>query len=47
MTEAEVERALPLLTHPSHVRFEKTGHFVFHPEKEPVLRATVEFLESL
>jgi pimeloyl-ACP methyl ester carboxylesterase len=47
MTDGEAERALPLLAHPRHVRFEQTGHFLFYPEKEPVLRAMVEFFESL
>jgi len=47
MTDAEVERALPLLAHPQHVRFEQRSHALFLPEKEPVLRAIVEFFESL
>ena len=47
MTDAEVERALPLLAHPRHVRFEQTGHMLFIPSKEPVLRAMVEFFNSL
>jgi pimeloyl-ACP methyl ester carboxylesterase len=47
MTDAEVERALPLLAHPRHVRFEQRSHALFHPEKEPVLRVIVEFFESL
>jgi pimeloyl-ACP methyl ester carboxylesterase len=47
MTDAEVERALPLLAHPRHVRFEQRSHALFLPEKEPVLRAMVAFLESL
>jgi len=47
MTDAEVERALPLLAHPRHVRLERTGHFIFAPEKEPALRAATEFFESL
>jgi pimeloyl-ACP methyl ester carboxylesterase len=48
MTDAEVERALPLLARPRHVRFEQTGHALFlPPSKEPVLRAVIEFLESL
>jgi pimeloyl-ACP methyl ester carboxylesterase len=38
MTDAEVERALPLLAQVRHVQFEQTGHFLFSPEKEPVLR---------
>jgi pimeloyl-ACP methyl ester carboxylesterase len=46
MTDAEVERALPLLAHPRHVRLEQTGHALLI-SKEPVLRAMVEFLESL
>ena len=46
MTDAEVERALPLLAHPRHVRFEKTGHNFFYPDKEPALRAMLEFFES-
>ena len=47
MTDAEVERALPLLAHPQHVRFEQTGHGLFIPDREPVLRAMVEFINSL
>ena len=47
MTDAEVERALPLLAHPRHVRFEQIGHALFIPSKEPVLRAMVEFFNSL
>jgi pimeloyl-ACP methyl ester carboxylesterase len=47
MTDAEVERALPLLAHPRHVRFEQIGHALFIPDKEPVLRAVVEFFDSL
>jgi pimeloyl-ACP methyl ester carboxylesterase len=47
MTHAEVERALPLLAQVQHVRFEKTGHFFFSPEKGPALRAIAGFLESL
>jgi pimeloyl-ACP methyl ester carboxylesterase len=47
MTDAEVERALPLLAQPRHVRFENTGHFMFSPDKEPVLRAVIAFFESL
>jgi len=47
MTDAEVERALSLLAHPRHVRFEQKSHALFLPEKEPVLRAVIEFLESL
>ena len=47
MTDAEVERALPLLAHPRHVRFEQKSHALFLPDKEPVLRAMVEFFDSL
>ena len=47
MTDAEVERALPLLAHPRHVRFERRSHALFIPEKEPVLRAMAEFFASL
>jgi pimeloyl-ACP methyl ester carboxylesterase len=47
MTDAEVERALPLLAHPRHVRFEQRSHALFLPDKEPVLRAIVEFFNSL
>jgi pimeloyl-ACP methyl ester carboxylesterase len=47
MTDAEVERALPLLAHPRHVRFEQRSHALFLPDKEPVLRAMVEFFSSL
>jgi len=47
MTDAEVERALPLLAHPRHVRFEQRSHALFLPDNEPVLRAMVEFFDSL
>ena len=47
MTDTEVERARSLLAHPRHVRFEQTGHNLFYPETEPVLRAIIEFFESL
>jgi pimeloyl-ACP methyl ester carboxylesterase len=47
MTDAEVELALPLLAHPRHVRFEQRSHALFLPDKEPVLRAIVEFFNSL
>jgi len=46
MTDADVERALPLLAQVQHVRFEQRGHWFFSPDKEPVLRAIVQFLES-
>jgi pimeloyl-ACP methyl ester carboxylesterase len=47
MTDAEVERALPLLRQPRHVRLEQTGHFLFDPQKEPALRAMIEFFHSI
>ena len=47
MTDAEVERALPLLAHPQHVRFEQRSHALFLPDKEPVLRAMVAFFETV
>ena len=47
MTDAEVERALSLLAHPRHVRFEETSHNLFYPEKERVLRAMLEFFRPL
>lgn len=47
MTEAEVERALPLLAQPSHVRLEQVSHVLHITRKEPVLQAIVEFLETL
>jgi pimeloyl-ACP methyl ester carboxylesterase len=46
MTDAEVERALPLLAHPQHVRFEQTGHSLLNRDKE-VVHAMAEFFESL
>jgi pimeloyl-ACP methyl ester carboxylesterase len=46
MTNAAVERALPLLAQPHHVRFEGTGHILFYPDKEPALRAIVDFFEA-
>jgi len=47
MTDAEVERALPLLRRPRHVRLEQTGHFLFDPRKEPALCAMIEFFHSI
>lgn len=47
MTDAEVKRALPLLAQAGHVRLGGAGHFFFHPDRERVLRAVVEFLESV
>ena len=47
MTDAEVERALPLLAHPRHVRFEQRSHALFLPDKEPVLRALCDFFDSV
>jgi pimeloyl-ACP methyl ester carboxylesterase len=47
MTDDEVARATALLAQPHHVRLAHIGHGLFRPEKEPTLRAMVEFLESL
>lgn len=47
MTEAEVERALPLLAQPTHVRLKQISHVLHNEQKEPVLQAITDFLESL
>ncbi|MCP5100146.1 MAG: alpha/beta hydrolase [Chloroflexi bacterium] len=47
MTDAEVERALALLTRPSHVRLEGVSHVLHNEQKEPVLQAITAFLTSL
>jgi pimeloyl-ACP methyl ester carboxylesterase len=47
MTDAEVERALPLLAHPQHAMLKGTSHILFTDEhKELVLRTIEAFLES-
>ena len=47
MTDAEVERALPLLAQPQHVRLKDTSHMLFTDEQqELILRTVEEFLES-
>ena len=45
--DAELERALALLGQARHVRFEQRGHVLFIPDPEPVVRAVIEFFESL
>ncbi len=47
MTDAEVERALALLTQPSHVRLDGVSHVLHNEQKEPVLQAITAFLTSL
>ena len=46
MTDGEVARALPLLAQVQHVQLEDTGHNIFVPDKERLLRMVLEFLES-
>jgi pimeloyl-ACP methyl ester carboxylesterase len=47
MSDKDVSRALVLLAHATHVRFEQLGHFLHLEQAGPVLRAVTNFLESL
>jgi pimeloyl-ACP methyl ester carboxylesterase len=47
MSDADVRQALKLLRNPVHVNFETLGHALYMQQPEPVLRAIVNFLESL
>ena len=47
MTDEEEGQALPLLAQVQHLRLQDTGHFIFGPEKEPLLRVVLDFLESV
>jgi len=47
LTDAEVEQGLPLLSQPTHVMLEGVSHVLHNEQKEPVLRAIMDFLASL
>jgi pimeloyl-ACP methyl ester carboxylesterase len=48
MTDAEVERALPLLAQPKHVLFKGTSHMLFTAEQQELVLHTIEaFLASV
>jgi pimeloyl-ACP methyl ester carboxylesterase len=47
LTDAEIERALPLLAQPTHVRLEGVSHVLHNEQKKPVLRAITDFLRTL
>lgn len=47
MSDADVRLATQLLPHHSHVKFRNLGHALFIQQPEPVLRAVMNFLESL
>jgi pimeloyl-ACP methyl ester carboxylesterase len=47
MTDADVDRALGLLQQGQHVRLEGTGHAIFWPDAQHVLRIVLEFLASV
>jgi hypothetical protein len=46
MTDAEVQRALPLLRHPSHVCFDGLSHLFFFEDTQRVLRAMEDFMRQ-
>jgi pimeloyl-ACP methyl ester carboxylesterase len=46
MTDAEVAQALPLLAQPTHVKLTGLSHVLHNEQKEPVLRAIIEFLTT-
>jgi pimeloyl-ACP methyl ester carboxylesterase len=47
MSDADVALASRLLPHHTHVKFRNLGHALFIQQPEPVLRAVMNFLESL
>ena len=47
MSDADVALATRLLLHHTHVKFRNLGHALFIQQPEPVLRAVMNFLESL
>ncbi len=47
MTDEEIERALPLLAQPSHVRLAGLSHILFIDKKESFLEAVEAFLNPL
>jgi hypothetical protein len=47
MTDAELERGLPLLRQAGHVRLAGLSHILHGERKQPVLEALLPFLESL
>ena len=47
LTDAEVEQGLPLLSQPTHVLLEGISHRLHNEQKDPVLRAIMDFLASL
>jgi pimeloyl-ACP methyl ester carboxylesterase len=47
MTDSDVALATRLLAHHTHVKFRNLGHALFIQQPEPVLRAVMNFLESL
>jgi pimeloyl-ACP methyl ester carboxylesterase len=46
MTDAEVAQALPLLAHAAYMRLFGISHVLHNEQKEPVLRAIIEFLAT-
>jgi pimeloyl-ACP methyl ester carboxylesterase len=46
MTNTEVKQALPLLAKPKHIRLKETSHALFMEQKEMVLQAVMNFLDS-
>ena len=47
LTDAEVEQGLLLLSQPTHVLLEGISHRLHNEQKDPVLRAIMDFLASL
>jgi hypothetical protein len=46
MTDEEVEQALPLLAHASHVKLIGVSHVLHNDRKEPVVAALQEFFQA-
>ncbi|MEO8611197.1 MAG: alpha/beta hydrolase [Chloroflexota bacterium] len=46
LTDAEVAHALPLITHPHHIRLSNIGHPLFYPDPQPALDAMIAYLNS-
>jgi len=47
MSDADVDLALKVLKHASHIRFENLGHGLYMQQPEPIVQAINHFLESL
>jgi pimeloyl-ACP methyl ester carboxylesterase len=47
LTDEEVQQALPLLAHPTHLRFSGMDHLLIYDPKGPPMQAVTAFLDQL